>query len=69
MRIDKLKEELETIRLVITSLEYSVERIQNYPHQEYQWKLDSLKPVKAALEKQRQKRDEIKQKIKELNKK
>jgi hypothetical protein len=52
---------LDEIRTIITSLEYSIQRIQEYPHQDYQIKRTSLKPVEDVLEKVRLIRDTIKE--------
>jgi hypothetical protein len=34
---------------ILESLKWSEQKIRDYDHKEYQWKLDSLKPIEDAI--------------------
>jgi len=44
----------DDLRVIRESLDYSVQRVSNYPHIEYDHKRDSLRPIEAARDKVRQ---------------
>jgi len=50
-KVDLTIEDLGVIR---ESLNYSIQRVSDYPHGEYGHKRDSLRPIEAAREKVRQ---------------
>lgn len=43
----------EDLRVIRDSLDYSVQRVSDYPHREYCHKRDSLRPIEAARDKVR----------------
>ena len=45
---------IEDLGVIRESLNYSVQRVSDYPHREYGHKRDSLRPIEAAREKIRQ---------------
>lgn len=44
----------EDLRVIRDSLNYSAQRVSDYPHMEYDHKRESLRPIEAAREKVRQ---------------
>lgn len=44
----------DDLRVIRDSLDYSVQRVSDYPHREYDHKRDSLRPIEAARDKVRQ---------------
>jgi hypothetical protein len=44
----------EDLCLIRDSLNYSAQRVSDYPHREYAHKIDLLRPIEAAREKVRQ---------------
>lgn len=44
----------EDLRVIRDSLDYSVQRVSDYPHCEYDHKRDSLRPIEATRDKVRQ---------------
>ena len=55
---------LEECRTIIDSLRYSKQRISDYPHEKYEYKLMSLNPLEKTLHKVTKIRDELKLKRK-----
>lgn len=44
----------DDLRVIRDSLDYSVQRVSDYQHREYEHKRDSLRPIEAARDKVRQ---------------
>ena len=48
------------IETIITSLVYAKKAVREYPHRDYEMKLDSMRPIEGALEDVRKAKRELK---------